>query len=301
MAARYQVSRDQQEQFALRSQEKVASAITEGRFDDEPIAIETAAGSVAADGCPRPDTTLTGLAELNPVFLNQGAVTVRTSSPLTDGAPAVLVCCGEFASQNGLEPLALIKSVAVAGCEPDVMGMGPVVTSQKALSRANLEASDLDVIELNEAFDSQAIACQCELGLDEQKVNLDGGAIALGHPLGANRGENYGQGCCGFEAGGWALRVSDAVHRWWSGYCDCAGGPVDEFLSSYADDDVLREFVEPLAKAFGRLQRATVRSVREGMKNLEQGAAVASEYLRLFALVASGYMWQRFRRFQFAH
>jgi acetyl-CoA acyltransferase len=112
-------------------------------------------------------------------------VTAGTSSPLTDGAAALLVCTAEFARTHGLSPLAKVRSVAVAGCAPEVMGMGPVEASRKALSRAGIAARDLDVVELNEAFASQAIACMRELGLDEAKVNLDGGAIALGHPLGA--------------------------------------------------------------------------------------------------------------------
>jgi acetyl-CoA acyltransferase len=123
---------------------------------------------------------------LKPAFREGGTVTAGTSSPLTDGAAAVIVCSEEFAKANGLEPLARIKSVAVAGCAPEIMGMGPEASSRKALSRAGITARELDVVELNEAFASQAIACIRELGLDEAKVNLDGGAIALGHPLGAS-------------------------------------------------------------------------------------------------------------------
>ena len=138
------------------------------------------------DGCIRPETTAEGLAGLKPAFRQDGTVTAGTSSPLTDGAAAVLVCSAEYAKAHGLEPLAKVKSIAVSGCSPEVMGMGPVSASQKALARAGIAARDLDVVELNEAFSSQALACMRELGLDEGKVNLDGGAIALGHPLGAS-------------------------------------------------------------------------------------------------------------------
>ncbi|MHA1114012.1 MAG: thiolase family protein [Alphaproteobacteria bacterium] len=185
VAKKYQISRDAQEDFAVQSQVKAAAARTEGRFDDEIVPIANGAGPVAADGCIRPDTTKEGLAGLAPVFDEKGTVTAGTSSPLTDGAAAVLVCSEEYAEKNGLEPLARIKSIAVSGCAPETMGMGPVLSSQKALARAGIGVDDLAVVELNEAFASQSVACVQELGLDAGKVNIDGGAIALGHPLGA--------------------------------------------------------------------------------------------------------------------
>ena len=137
------------------------------------------------DGCPRPDTTLEGLAGLKLAFDEQGTVTAGTSSPVTDGASAVLVCSEEYATRNGLKPLARLKSFAVSGCAPEIMGIGPVAATRKALERAGLKIGEIDIVELNEAFASQSLACIDELGLDPARVNLDGGAIALGHPLGA--------------------------------------------------------------------------------------------------------------------
>jgi acetyl-CoA acetyltransferase family protein len=122
---------------------------------------------------------------LKPAFSREGSVTAGTSSPLTDGASAVLVTSEEFARRNGLEILARIKSVAISGCEPEMMGLGPIVATKKALERAGVSAADLDIVEINEAFASQAIACIRDLGLKAETINLDGGAIAIGHPLGA--------------------------------------------------------------------------------------------------------------------
>jgi acetyl-CoA acyltransferase len=133
----------------------------------------------------RPETTAEDLADLKPAFDATGSVTAGTSSPLTDGAAAVLVCSEDYAREHDLAAMARIKSIAVAGCAPEVMGIGPVPASQKALARAGLKAADLDLAEVNEAFASQSIACIKQLELDIAKVNLDGGAIALGHPLGA--------------------------------------------------------------------------------------------------------------------
>ena len=149
------------------------------------MAIATKKGAVAKDGCIRPDTTAEALATLKPAFAADGVVTAGTSSPLTDGASAVLVTSEAYAKAHKLEPLAVIKAIAVSGCEPEIMGIGPVVASRKAMKRAGIETKDLDVIELNEAFASQSLACMRELMLDPAKVNIDGGAIALGHPLGA--------------------------------------------------------------------------------------------------------------------
>jgi acetyl-CoA acyltransferase len=185
VAAQWHIPRKDQEEFALRSQQKAAAAQKAGKFADEIIPIKGRKGTVSVDGCIRPDTTLEGLAELKPAFSAEGVVTAGTSSPLTDGAAAVLVCTEDYAKKNGLEILAAIRSVAVCGCEPSIMGIGPVGASRKALKRAGIEAKDLDVVELNEAFASQAIASMRDIGLSEAQVNLDGGAIALGHPLGA--------------------------------------------------------------------------------------------------------------------
>jgi acetyl-CoA acyltransferase len=185
VARRYQVTRRDQEEFAVRSHRKAAAAQAEGRLEGEIVPIEAGGKRVAQDGCIRLETTAEGLAGLKPAFQQDGTVTAGTSSPLTDGAAALLVCSAEYAKAHGLAPLARVKSIAVAGCAPEVMGMGPVEASRKALARAGIGAKDLDVVELNEAFASQALACMRELGIGEEKVNLDGGAIALGHPLGA--------------------------------------------------------------------------------------------------------------------
>lgn len=185
VATQYNVSRADQELLAYQSQQKAAAAQAAGRLVDEIVPIETPAGLVDADGCLRPSTTLEGLASLKPAFRPDGSVTAGTSSPLTDGATATLVCSEAFAERHGLDVLARIRSVAVGGCPPEIMGMGPVPATQKALARAGIKASDLDVVEINEAFGSQSVACLRELGIPMDVVNLDGGAIALGHPLGA--------------------------------------------------------------------------------------------------------------------
>jgi acetyl-CoA acyltransferase len=183
VAARYHVSRLDQERFALVSQQKAAAAFAAGRLSAELIAVSTADGLVEADGCLRPQTTLEGLAQLKPAF--GGTVTAGTASPLTDGAAAVLVCSEEFARVHGLAVLARIRATAVAGVAPDIMGMGPVPATRKALARAGLTIDDIEVVELNEAFASQAVACMRDLGIPPERTNIDGGAIALGHPLGA--------------------------------------------------------------------------------------------------------------------
>lgn len=185
VARKYQLTREEQEVFAVSSQEKATAARSEGRLKDEIVPIDDGSGAVMEDGCIRPGTTLEDLAGLRPAFDEAGTVTAATSSPLTDGAAATLVCTEEFAAKNNLTPLARIKSVAVAGCAPEIMGIGPVAATKKALERAGLGIDDIDVAELNEAFASQSIACLRDLNLDVAKVNLDGGAIALGHPLGA--------------------------------------------------------------------------------------------------------------------
>ena len=185
VARKWQISRAAQEEFAVRSHRRAAAARTAGRFDDEIVPIRAKAGTVAQDGCIRPDTSAETLAGLKPAFDKDGSVTAGTSSPLTDGAAAVLVCSEDYAMRTGLKPLARIKSVAVAGCAPEIMGIGPVAATRKALARAGLEIGAIDIVELNEAFASQALACAHDLGIAEDRINLDGGAIALGHPLGA--------------------------------------------------------------------------------------------------------------------
>jgi acetyl-CoA acyltransferase len=185
LARQYKIPRRRQEELALASQQKTRAAQEGGRFADEIVPIVWKGGTVSADGCPRPDTTLEALAELKLAFDEKGTVTAGTSSPVTDGAAATLVCSADYARSRKLKPLARIKSIATSGCAPEVMGLGPVLSSRKALERAGLKLADIDVIELNEAFAAQTLACVDELGLDLDKVNLDGGALALGHPLGA--------------------------------------------------------------------------------------------------------------------
>jgi acetyl-CoA acyltransferase len=181
VAVEYKIDRETQDEFALTSHGKAAKAQNSGNFADEIIEVD----GVNADGCIRPATTREDLANLKPAFDASGVVTAGTSSPLTDGAVAVLVVSEEYADKHNLPKMARIKSFAVAGCKPETMGLGPIGATKKALSRAGLTIDDMDVIELNEAFASQSLACIQDLGIDVSKVNLDGGAIALGHPLGA--------------------------------------------------------------------------------------------------------------------
>ncbi len=181
LARKYSLSRADQEAFAVTSHEKAAAAQAAGKLSDEIVAVS----GVEQDGCIRPETTLESLAGLRLAFDENGSVTAGTSSPLTDGASAVLVCSEDYARANGLDILAKIRSFAISGCAPDIMGIGPVISTQKALKRAGLTMADIDIIELNEAFASQSLACVRDLEIDLSKTNLDGGAIALGHPLGA--------------------------------------------------------------------------------------------------------------------
>jgi len=185
VAHRWQITRADQEAFAVRSHRKAAQAQAEGRLAAEIVPILAKGGTVEADGCIRADASAEGLAALKPAFQQDGTVTAGTSSPLTDGASAVLVCSEAYARRAGLTPLARIAAIGVSGCEPEIMGIGPVAASRKAMARAGITADALSVVELNEAFASQALACIRDLGLDEAAVNIDGGAIALGHPLGA--------------------------------------------------------------------------------------------------------------------
>lgn len=185
VAQRWQITRDAQEEFALASHIKAAAAQKDGRLSGEIVPITLGKANATQDECIRHDASREGLAGLKPAFDANGTVTAGTSSPLTDGASAVLVCSEDYARTHGLAITARIASVAVAGCAPDIMGIGPVAASRKAMARAGISAKDIDVVELNEAFASQALACMRELDLDGARVNLDGGAIALGHPLGA--------------------------------------------------------------------------------------------------------------------
>jgi acetyl-CoA acyltransferase len=186
LAEKYQIPRDKQEVFAVESHKRAAKAQTEGKFMDEIIPVKGEGGMVDADGCIRPDTSAEGLAGLKPAFKDTGTVTAGTSSPLADGASAVLVCSEDYASKNGLTPLARIVSIALSGCAPEIMGIGPVEATNKALARAGMKLDQMDIIELNEAFAAQSLAVVHDLGLDLSKTNIDGGAIALGHPLGAS-------------------------------------------------------------------------------------------------------------------
>ena len=207
VATKYQITREAQEAFAVQSQSKAAAAQEAGKLDDEIIPIKSNGTVVDADGCIRPETTAEGLSELKPAFDENGTVTAGTSSPLTDGAAATLVCSEDYAEKAGLRPLARIKSIAVAGCAPEIMGIGPVPASRKALERAGLSIADIDVAEVNEAFSSQSLACLRDLDLDSDRVNLDGGAIALGHPLGATGARITGKAAAllGREGGTYAL------------------------------------------------------------------------------------------------
>jgi acetyl-CoA acyltransferase len=187
LARRYRIPRAEQEAFAVESHRKAAAAEAEGAFAREIVPIVIDGGeSVKRDGGIRPDTSLEALAALSPAFEAEGSVTAGTSAPLTDGAAAMLVTSEAFAREHGLQPMAAVRSVAVAGCAPDTMGLGPVAAAGKALARAGLRLDDIDIIELNEAFAVQVLACVRELGLPLDRLNLEGGAIALGHPLGAS-------------------------------------------------------------------------------------------------------------------
>ena len=185
LAVKYGIGREEQDAFAVESHRKAAAARSSGRLLEEIVPIQGEAGDVVTDGCIREDTTTEALGALKPAFSDTGTVTAGTSSPLSDGAAAVLVTTEDFAEKNALEPLARIRSIAVSGCRPEIMGIGPVSSSKKAIERAGITAADLDVIELNEAFASQSLASIRDLELDVAKINIDGGALALGHPLGA--------------------------------------------------------------------------------------------------------------------
>jgi acetyl-CoA C-acetyltransferase len=180
VAERYSVSREEQDAFALESQRRWAAAQEAGRFADELVPV----GEAAVDEHPRPDTTAEKLAALKPLFRDGGTVTAGNASGVNDGAAALVVASQEKARELGAEPLGTFVASAAAGVDPRVMGIGPVPAVRKLLARAGIEAEDLDLVELNEAFASQSLAVIRELGLDPELVNVNGGAIALGHPLG---------------------------------------------------------------------------------------------------------------------
>ena len=181
LAKKYGIPRRAQEEFAVASHAKAAKAREAGNFKDEIVALP----ATSEDGCIRPDTNLEALAGLKTAFDQNGMITAGTSSPLTDGAAACLVVSADYAKKHKLPVLAKIKSIAIAGCAPDIMGIGPVAATRKALDRAGLSINDIDIIEMNEAFAVQAMACLRDLNIDMSRVNIDGGALAIGHPLGA--------------------------------------------------------------------------------------------------------------------
>ncbi|MEA2499225.1 MAG: hypothetical protein QOH26_1630 [Actinomycetota bacterium] len=191
IGAEYDVNREAQDEFALESHRRAVQARDEGRFKDEIVAVTVPQRRgdpivLDADEPPRPDTTIEKLSKLKPAFVSGGTVTAGNSSPINDGAAAVLLATREASDANHWKPMARVVATAVAGVEPRRMGVGPVFATRKALDRAGLSVDDLDLIELNEAFAAQSLACIEELGLDRAKVNVNGGAIALGHPLGCS-------------------------------------------------------------------------------------------------------------------
>jgi acetyl-CoA C-acetyltransferase len=193
VAERYGVSREEQDRFALQSHERAVAARAEGRFDEQisPVEVppERRGGepdTLSADEGPREDASLGRLAALKPVFREGGSVTAGNASTLNDGAACLVMTSAEKAKELGREPLAKIVSIGVAGVDPAYMGIGPIPAITKALEAADLELGDVDLIEINEAFSAQVLACAGELGIDEEKLNVNGGAIALGHPLGCS-------------------------------------------------------------------------------------------------------------------
>jgi len=215
LAEKYKISRSEQELFSLESHRKAHKAQQNGLFDEEIVSIETAKdGLVCLDGCIRPDSTAEGLADLKPAFSATGSVTAGTSSPLTDGAAAVLVCSEDYADNHGLNKMARIKSIAVSACAPEIMGIGPVNATQKALQKAGLSLDDIDVVELNEAFSAQSLAVLNDLPISALKLNLDGGAIALGHPLGATGARIVGK----------AASLLQRQHKRYALATQCIGG-----------------------------------------------------------------------------
>src|SRR5438874_6894732 len=182
VAQKYEVSREDQDAFALRSHQRAIAAQKSGRLAEEIVPVQ----AIADDEGPRPDTSLEALAKLKPAFAENGSVTAGHASPLNDGATALVLMSDSKAKERDLKPLARLGSAAPAGVHPDYMGIGPVPSTLRALEKAGLQPSDMALVELNEAFASQSLACIRLLGLDEERVNVNGGAIALGHPLGSS-------------------------------------------------------------------------------------------------------------------
>ncbi|HBS25334.1 acetyl-CoA C-acyltransferase, partial [Thalassospira sp.] len=190
IATKWQITREEQDAFATASQNKAEAAQKSGRFNDEiaPVTLSSRKGDVVfdADEYPRHGASLEGMAKLRPAFDKEGTVTAGNASGINDGAAALIVMSADEAAKRGLTPLATIKSWATAGVDPAVMGSGPIPASRKALEKAGWSVGDLDLIEANEAFAAQAIAVNRDMGWDTDKVNVNGGAIALGHPIGAS-------------------------------------------------------------------------------------------------------------------
>jgi acetyl-CoA acyltransferase len=192
VARRFGISRADQDAFALGSQKKASAAIEAGRFKDEIVAVkgvkfagnERVEFTFDRDELPRPDTTLEGLAQLKPAFSTTGSVTPGNASPLSDGAAAAILTSRETADKLGVAPLGIFRAFVTAGVDPSIMGIGPIPSVQKLLAKTGLTLADIDLIEMNEAFASQAVYCQRTLGIPDEKLNVNGGAIALGHPLG---------------------------------------------------------------------------------------------------------------------
>lgn len=187
VAKKYGIKREEQDIFALNSHKKAIAAIDGGKFKDEIVPVELPEGRVFdTDECPRRDTSLEALAKLKPAFLADGTVTAGNSSPLNDGAAALMVMSMEKCNELGVKPIAFIRGMAVVGVEPEYMGLGPIYATRKVMKRLGMTVDKMDAIELNEAFAAQSLACIKELELDINKVNINGGAIALGHPLGCS-------------------------------------------------------------------------------------------------------------------
>ena len=191
VAEKYGIGRQEQDEFALRSHQRAVAAIESGRFAEEvmPVSVPQKKGEavlVARDEHPRADTSLAALSKLKPVFRKEGSVTAGNSAGINDGAAAMVLTSAEKARDLGIKPWARVVATAVAGVDPGFMGLGPIPASRKALARAGLSIADMDLVELNEAFASQALYCARQLEVDEEKLNVNGGAIALGHPLGAS-------------------------------------------------------------------------------------------------------------------
>ena len=191
VAERYGISREEQDRFALRSHQRAVEASESGRFADEIVAVEAPSNggdpvAVEVDEGPRADTSLERLARLRPAFREGGTVTAGNASTLNDGAACLVLASEKRAAELGAEPLGRVVSIGVAGVDPAYMGMGPAMAIPRALEAAGLSLDDIDLVEINEAFASQVLACAAELGIDEQRLNVNGGAIALGHPLGCS-------------------------------------------------------------------------------------------------------------------